>query len=1762
MMRAPCETSSSAAKPRYHGNITIEMIDDFLNPISKKKEVVSKVKFAPSATTGGQGIIDFDSDKKNSNHSYLPFHQRDNNKSNFEYVSHNKRQYEKELRETQDSYSNLHLEASFLAETALMEKSDDQSIVGSAMSQIESVSTMNISNARKKELIKQVQKLNRINHSESGSMLGDENNNMKINHMIEQAKQIIEVDDKVKREAMLEQLCKTYQTKPRFDVNLPIQEKKHKLNMFIATYPFCIIQGSTGCGKTTQVPQYILDSHVENKKYCNIIVTQPRRIAAISVAKRVCSERSWRLGGICGYQIGLDHEHVSEDTRITYCTTGILLQKLIGPQAQENFEKYTHIILDEVHERDLETDFVLLIIKMHSFRNLKSKVILMSATMECELFRKYYALGESSLRDKDKKTQQNSRLRLVPMHIIETTPFKVQEFYWDDLVASNSFLEKTLTKTVRENIINYNKSNSNRNYYSYGRYNGDKKIHPHSIKSYKQHIQNLNFDSDEPEMTEETMDMVINLLKYFDTIEEQRSTEENDEDESDINTTVESCAATKQSTVRNRIIDGFAEIRDSVLIFVPGMQQIHQLTDLINRKLIDRKINTIPLHSDIVIEQQVRVFEKSNPCWRKVIIATSIAESSITVSDIKYVIDFGLTKELFCDPYTNYTSLRLEWASKSSMNQRKGRAGRVRDGICYRLITKRFYELLDDHKKPAILREPISSVILNVKRLNQTGEPKRILSLAIQPPKLSDIERTVLLLKEVGALTLSSKTSDGKYTNNPYNGDLTYVGSVMANLPIDVRLSKLILLGHAFGKLREAIIIAAGLSTKTIFTCYFKSYLESFKAKWTWSEGWMCDCICILNVFNLYETMNENGSLNCRKERLAWAKKNMIELDRLKEIETLKKEIELRLESFGIKCNRRVLLNFRRNNFARNSERSTYDIDDQNDSVRQNLIIKMIIAGAFYPNYFNANPIDLKQAEKSVSLKNIKNTVQIKGLPNNEGVLYRNKLTEIFRTCSNSTQLHFEDTKAYVEFRYQDEVTSKVNLSVYLAVQMRLLRLPMTLKRYNNRTTQKKLAQYEKLTKSSMPLNMIVAKNKSGIVKLNLSHQNQSELSGEDDDTITNKSFDDDEEHLNFIVAKDSDRFDMSKYLSYASILSRQENELKIVDNNSTFCDISTSLITESYRSRGNSSQLTSRLITNHITPDLNLITDTLSNPRYLLPEKVDDGDLIEICISEIIECGLFWAQINDSAHIETLSIIQATLNGPIDDTISRMDFGKVSKYELKLINPTNIKEGILCVTNYEEGDRQFYRAIVIYVNRDTEMCEIMFIDYGNREKKRFKEIFELSQELQEYPYQAFQCKIANIKPCIFKNPNGAWTKDSTTYFKKIINHTRTSTLRLKLIDLSDSNVAQCLLYSYDGDGNQKDIGMELVESEYAEKKSIESNSGLASNVYGGSSKILYIPSRKDSYSRTRPLMASEHNNLMKMKYKKVLNSTQTSNNDVSFATSLISLAEKNNEYDQYVVKENASHIEFDEIPDEDNCFEGEIVINGPYSPLEVNYYSIINAGHSKRTRIERNSINYTAIDDDPYNECTRLMIAAEVSLNASGEGLILRKTTLMPKFHGLSSICCMLFSPQVEFRTDNKKRRYTGALCGLGFDSHGPIYTDNDVESVFDVNIDILDITMINAVRLAINLIIGNEEAVSTWTNNDVNLRQLQERACLKLLQVIQRNREIIEPTYYEKPYAWNMIDEEDLITPMPLENKTEDKNEHDFYSYHQGIALNKEYE
>lgn len=163
----------------------------------------------------------------------------------------------------------------------------------------------------------------------------------------------------------------------------PITFYKDRIMSEIKTNSFVVLEGPTACGKTTQVPQYILDDAYRERRNCNIIVAQPRRIAAASNAERVAGERDWPLGTLVGYQIGFDEKkHLSNDTRILFCTTGILLEKLIRTK---HFHNYTHIILDEVHERNKDMDFLFVVIKklfVSIVPTPKVKIVIMSATIE------------------------------------------------------------------------------------------------------------------------------------------------------------------------------------------------------------------------------------------------------------------------------------------------------------------------------------------------------------------------------------------------------------------------------------------------------------------------------------------------------------------------------------------------------------------------------------------------------------------------------------------------------------------------------------------------------------------------------------------------------------------------------------------------------------------------------------------------------------------------------------------------------------------------------------------------------------------------------------------------------------------------------------------------------------------------------------------------------------------------------------------------------------------------------------------------------------------------------------------------------------------------------------------------------------------------------------------------------------------------------------------------------------------------------------
>merc|ERR1719376_630038 len=226
-----------------------------------------------------------------------------------------------------------------------------------------------------------------------------------------------------------------------------------------------------------------------------------------------------------------------------------------------------------------------------------------------------------------------------------------------------------------------------------------------------------------------------------------------------------------------------------------------------------------PLHARVPYEEVNKAFEVMKPGQgRKIILATNVAESSITIPDVTYVIDFCLTKQINADKETNYVSLQLEWADHNSMEQRKGRAGRVSRGKCIRLIEKEFYQRkgYPQISTPELLRAPLDKVLLDTKLLGDFGPPKNLLALAMDPPRLESIHTNIMALKETGALL---PTVRGVVMQD--DGDLTVLGEILAALPVDIRYGKLIVFGHLFGVLEECVIIAAGISNKSIFSVPF-----------------------------------------------------------------------------------------------------------------------------------------------------------------------------------------------------------------------------------------------------------------------------------------------------------------------------------------------------------------------------------------------------------------------------------------------------------------------------------------------------------------------------------------------------------------------------------------------------------------------------------------------------------------------------------------------------------------------------------------------------------------------------------------------------------------------------------------------------------------------------------------------------------------------------------------------------------------------------
>ena len=680
------------------------------------------------------------------------------------------------------------------------------------------------------------------------------------------------------------------QLKTNFDVlnfrkSLPIFSVKEDVLNALDANQVVIIGGETGSGKTTQVPQFILEHCQQWYQPCRIICTQPRRLSAVSVAERVAFERDEKIGQTYGYQIRLE-SRVAPKTLLTYCTNGVLLRTLMAGDSA--LSTVTHVIVDEVHERDRFCDFLLIALKEALLKHRSLKLVLMSATLDVNIFVKYfskcavinvlsrafdvdvYYLEDilkitgymtkemvskrnelANKKDQRKvlegwtqyKPQQsgshtvNDRCRL-PAPILaqqsEPIPEKVKLEPWlieeMDKSISDTWLlggednfAQLLYFILSENVsVDYQHSTTSVTPLMVAAGRG-------CINTTEQLLNlgaNLNLraanewtalDWARNMNQTECAELIEAYMKTYDcTLQDDTLTHGKDaslSEEDKLQLDAYHHTFNDDNVNYDLLLQLILYIHlkmppGSVLIFLPGYDDIVTMRERINseEKEMNRglRYSLYLLHSNMQTSDQKKVFKPSPQGTRKIILSTNIAETSITIDDVVYVIDSGKVKEKSFDAISGVCTLKSNWISQACAKQRQGRAGRCRNGICYRLFSSIRYNSMQPYQTPEILRSPLQELCLFTKHLAAGNTPiAEFLDRALEPPSNVVTRNAVQLLKTIDAL-------------DPWE-DLTELGSHLLDLPIEPRLGKMLLYAVVLKCLDPVLTIVCSLSYKDPF---------------------------------------------------------------------------------------------------------------------------------------------------------------------------------------------------------------------------------------------------------------------------------------------------------------------------------------------------------------------------------------------------------------------------------------------------------------------------------------------------------------------------------------------------------------------------------------------------------------------------------------------------------------------------------------------------------------------------------------------------------------------------------------------------------------------------------------------------------------------------------------------------------------------------------------------------------------------------------
>ncbi|RLN56115.1 hypothetical protein BBJ28_00002427 [Nothophytophthora sp. Chile5] len=595
---------------------------------------------------------------------------------------------------------------------------------------------------------------------------------------------------------------------------LPVFGYREQILELVANNQVVVLSGDTGCGKSTQIPQFLLDDALSRGQETRIVCTQPRRLSAISLAERVSSERSSPQGGDTkevGHAIRFDSSFDAKRSKLIFCTTGTLLKWLNNDPLARGF---SHLILDEVHERDQFTDFLLILLKTSILKQRPDlKLILMSATIQVDKFAQYF--------------QPDFTAPVLQME--GGTNFPVTTLFLEDILALLES-DRSTPLPIMDDSYGGRRGGSGSNSNRIGRAGGESGLQcplcgGHGFvdeEAFGMHVATCFGEpsadlsapmSQEPELLSPEVvpvaamgDVLQAALAGVDaaTKDALLSGYSMQQDALRQDQAVDYDLLLQLLFVVNRTFPLEESGKGAILVFLPGWEEISFMERaLLNSPTTAATYELALLHSRLSAQEQRRAFMVPPRGKRKLILATNIAETSLTIEDVVFVVDCGKSKQTHALATTSSSSfvmgLQTTWVARANCVQRTGRAGRVRAGICFRLFSKARYDTgMKEFMLPELLTTPLEELLLQVKLLQfekklHIRDAKQFLLEAMDAPSDTAIEASLQRLEEMGALR-----SDGRESCQA----LTLLGWHLGHIcsgGVAVQMAKLLLWGHVFG---------------------------------------------------------------------------------------------------------------------------------------------------------------------------------------------------------------------------------------------------------------------------------------------------------------------------------------------------------------------------------------------------------------------------------------------------------------------------------------------------------------------------------------------------------------------------------------------------------------------------------------------------------------------------------------------------------------------------------------------------------------------------------------------------------------------------------------------------------------------------------------------------------------------------------------------------------------------------------------------------